>query len=100
MQGADPDDVARRLAEEARPQLGAEGFSDERIDELAFAFVNDHVGEGLNVGKDVGEPVTDDYPGQRPWAFAGGTIKQVIVDVSGEHFVDLEKEAVAMMSRE
>ena len=58
------------------------------------------VGEGLNVGKDVGEPVTDDYPGQRPWAFAGGTIKQVIVDVSGEHFVDLEKEAVAMMSRE
>jgi len=58
------------------------------------------VGEGMNVGKDVGEPVTDDYPGQRPWAFAGGTIKQVIVDVSGEHFVDLEKEAVAMMSRE
>lgn len=46
MQSADPDDVARRLAEEARPQLGAEGFSDERIDELAFAFVNDHIGEG------------------------------------------------------
>jgi hypothetical protein len=46
MQGTDPDDVARRLAEEARPHLGAEGFSDERIDELAFAFVNDHVGEG------------------------------------------------------
>jgi hypothetical protein len=46
MQSADPEDVARRLAEEARPQLGAEGFSDERIDELAFAFVNDHVGEG------------------------------------------------------
>jgi len=52
------------------------------------------------VGKDVGEPVTDDYPGERPWAFAGGTIKQVIVDVSGEHYIDLEKEAVAMMSRE
>jgi hypothetical protein len=26
--------------------LGAEGFSDERIDELAYAFVNDRVGEG------------------------------------------------------
>ena len=39
-------------------------------------------------------------PGERPWAFAGGTIKQVIVDVSGEHYIDLEKEAVAMMSRE
>jgi hypothetical protein len=46
MQRADPDDVARLLAEEARPVLGAEGFSDERIDELAFAFVTRHIGEG------------------------------------------------------
>ena len=46
MQSSDPDDVARRLAEAARPVLGAEGFSDERIDELAFAFVNDQIGEG------------------------------------------------------
>ncbi len=38
-------DVASRLAEGARPILGAEGFSDERIDELAYAFVNDHVGD-------------------------------------------------------
>jgi hypothetical protein len=46
MQRSDPDDVARLLAEEARPLLGAEGFSDERIDELASAFVTHHVGEG------------------------------------------------------
>ena len=58
------------------------------------------VGEGLNVGKDPGEPVTDDYPGTSPYAFTGGTIKQAIVDVSGEPFVDLEKEALAMMARE
>ena len=58
------------------------------------------VGEGLNVGKDPGEPVTDDYPGTSPFAFTGGTIKQAIVDVSGEPFVDLEKEAIAMMARE
>jgi hypothetical protein len=45
MQSPAPDDLARQLAEEARPILGAEGFSDERIDELAYAFVNDHVGE-------------------------------------------------------
>ena len=45
MRSPDPDDVARLLADEARPLLGAEGFSDERIDELAYAFVNDHVGE-------------------------------------------------------
>jgi arylsulfatase A-like enzyme len=58
------------------------------------------VGEGLAVGRDGGEPVTEDYPGDRPWAFTGGTIREVIVDVSGEHFVDLEKEAVALMARE
>jgi arylsulfatase A-like enzyme len=58
------------------------------------------VGEGLNIGKDAGEPVTDDYPGTRPYAFTGGTIKEVIVDVSGEAYLDLEKEAVALMARE
>jgi arylsulfatase A-like enzyme len=58
------------------------------------------VGEGLNIGRDAGEPVTDDYPGARPHAFTGGTIKEVIVDVSGEAYLDLEKEAVALMARE
>ena len=58
------------------------------------------VGEGLNIGKDAGEPVTDDYPGSRPYAFTGGTIREVIVDVSGEPYLDLEKEAVALMARE
>jgi hypothetical protein len=50
-------------------------------------------GEGLNIGKDGAEPVTDDYPGQAPWAFAGGTIRQAAVDVSGAPFVDLAAEA-------
>ena len=58
------------------------------------------VGEGLNVGKDPGEPVTDDYSGSTPYAFKGGTIKEAVVDVSGEHYVDLELEALAMMKRE
>ena len=58
------------------------------------------VGEGLNVGQDPGEPVTSDYAEVRPYRFAGGTIKQVIVDVSGDHFIDIEKEAIAMMARE
>jgi arylsulfatase len=58
------------------------------------------VGEGLNVGKDPGEPVTSDYSGSHPNAFTGGTIRQAIVDVSGEQYVDLEKEALAMMKRE
>jgi arylsulfatase len=57
-------------------------------------------GDGLCVGWDSGAPVTDDYPGSMPWRFTGGTIKRVAVDVSGEHYVDLEREAVAMMARE
>jgi arylsulfatase len=44
--------------------------------------------------------VTDDDAGARPWTFTGGTIRQVIVDVSGAPFVDIEKEALAMMRRE
>jgi arylsulfatase A-like enzyme len=50
-------------------------------------------GEGLNVGKDGAEPVTDDYPGQAPWPFTGGTIRYAAVDVSGQPFVDLAAEA-------
>ncbi len=57
-------------------------------------------GEGLNVGCDRGEAVTDDYPGDAPWPFTGGTIQRVVVDVSGSPYVDLEREAVAMLSRE
>jgi arylsulfatase A-like enzyme len=57
-------------------------------------------GEGLCIGRDGGEPVTSNYPGPHPHAFTGGTIDRVAVDVSGEPYVDLEREAVAMMSRE
>ena len=57
-------------------------------------------GEGLNIGRDSGAAVTDDYPGERPWALAGGTIERVIVDVSGEAYLDVEKEAMAMMRRD
>ena len=40
-------------------------------------------------------------PGRRRrTAFTGGTIKRVAVDVSGEPYVDLEREAQAMLSRE
>ncbi|HSZ40680.1 MAG TPA: arylsulfatase [Trebonia sp.] len=49
-------------------------------------------GEGLNIGKDSGEPVTGDYPGQAPWPFTGGSIKRAAIDVSGEAFVDLANE--------
>jgi arylsulfatase len=57
-------------------------------------------GDGLCIGRDSSDPVTADYPGQAPWRFTGGTIKRVAIDVSGEPYVDLEREAVAMMARE
>ena len=57
-------------------------------------------GEGLCVGRDSGAGVTDDYPGEQPWPFTGGTINRVAVDVSGEPYVDLEREAAAMLMRE
>ena len=56
-------------------------------------------GEGLNVGRDAGGPVsTSAY--ESPFAFSGGTIRDVIIDVSGEPYVDLELEAAAMMHRD
>ena len=52
------------------------------------------------MGRHSGEPVTDDYPGQPPYTFTGGTIDRVAVDVSGEPFIDLEREAQLMIMRE
>ena len=57
-------------------------------------------GEGLCVGRDGGAPVTDDYPGESPYRFTGGVIKQVRVNVSGAPYLDLEREAMAMLMRE
>jgi arylsulfatase A-like enzyme len=57
-------------------------------------------GEGLAIGRDVGDPVTQDYPGEQPYGFTGGTINRVAVDVSGEPYIDLEREAQAMLMRE
>ena len=57
-------------------------------------------GEGLCIGRDSGEAVTDDYPGEVPYRFTGGTIKRVAVDVSGEPYLDLERQAEAMLARE
>ncbi len=57
-------------------------------------------GEGLCVGRDSGAAVTDDYPGEHPYEFTGGSITRVAVDVSGQPYVDLEREAAGMLTRE
>jgi arylsulfatase len=35
-----------------------------------------------------------------PFAFAGGVIDRVVVDVSGDHYVDHEKEVLAYIARD
>ena len=57
-------------------------------------------GGGLVVGHSGAEPVADDYPGEAPWPFVGGTITRVLVDVSGEAFVDLAQEARAAFAHQ
>ena len=57
-------------------------------------------GEGLNVGKEGAEPVTDDYPGSSPWAFVGGEIHKATVDVDGHPWVDLKAELEGAFARD
>jgi arylsulfatase len=57
-------------------------------------------GSGLYVGRQEGEVITDEYPGEAPHRFTGGTINQLAIDVSGEAYLDLEREAALMLMRE
>jgi hypothetical protein len=57
-------------------------------------------GGGLVVGRSGAEPVVGDFPGEAPWAFVGGTIQRVVIDVSGEPFVDLAQEARAAFAHQ
>jgi len=56
------------------------------------------VGDGLCVGRDSASPVSPDYTA--PFPFTGGTIDRVIVDVSGDHYVDHEMEVLAYIARD
>ena len=48
------------------------------------------VGDGLCVGRDDASPVSPTYAA--PFTFTGGTIDKVVIDVSGERYVDHEAE--------
>ena len=47
--------------------------------------------------RDSGSAVADYQP---PFPFTGGTIERVAIDVSGDHFVDHEKEVLAYLTRD
>jgi arylsulfatase len=55
-------------------------------------------GSGVSVGRGNGSSVSSSYHGDFP--FTGGVIERVIVDVSGEHYVDHEKEVLAYLARD
>jgi len=55
-------------------------------------------GDGLCVGRDSLSAVSPHY--EPPFDFTGGTIDRVIVDVSGDDYVDHEKEAQAWLLRD
>ena len=57
-------------------------------------------GGGLVLARAGVEVVTDDYTGSAPHALVGAELKRVIIDVSGEAFVDLAREAAALYSRQ
>jgi arylsulfatase A-like enzyme len=57
-------------------------------------------GTSLYVGRQPGEPVTDDYPGDTPYEFIGGTLRLVSVNVSGKPFTDLEHHAAMLLKHQ
>jgi arylsulfatase A-like enzyme len=57
-------------------------------------------GSALYVGRQPGEPVTDDYPGESPHEFTGGTLRLVAVNVSGKPFTDLEHHAAMLLNHQ
>ena len=77
---------------------GEEKVGEEPIKTQLGAFAI--AGAALYVGRHEGEAITEDYPGEAPYRFTGGTIEQVAIDVSGEPYLDLEREAALMLMRE
>lgn len=77
---------------------GAEGTLTLYVDDRAVANGEivtqpgyfDPTGEGIRVGRSGGSSVTPEYTA--PFAFSGGTVDKVVVDVSGERYVDYEAQ--------
>jgi arylsulfatase A-like enzyme len=55
-------------------------------------------GAGLSVGRNSGSSVSGSY--KAPYAFSGGTIRQVVVDVSGKPYEDVEKELALAFAKD
>ncbi len=55
-------------------------------------------GEGSCAGRDTGQPVSTDYTS--PFTFRGGTITEVVIDVTGAPYHDLELDVATALARD
>jgi arylsulfatase A-like enzyme len=55
-------------------------------------------GEGLSVGRDTADPVSGEYTS--PFAFTGGRIAKVEVDISDDAYIDVERDFAAAFARD
>ena len=55
-------------------------------------------GEGLTIGRDSSDPVTKEYGA--PFAFTGGRIKVVEINIGDDLYLDLERDFHAAMARD
>jgi arylsulfatase len=55
-------------------------------------------GDGTSVGRDSASAVSPEY--DAPFPFTGGTIEKVVVDVSGEHYVDHEAQVIGWFMKD
>jgi arylsulfatase len=52
----------------------------------------------ITIGRSGPDVVSREY--RAPFEFRGGTIERVSINLTGEHYVDAEAEAKAMLARE
>jgi hypothetical protein len=55
-------------------------------------------GEGLTIGRDGSDPVTKEYAA--PFAFTGGRIRVVEINIGDDHYLDLERDFQAALARD
>ena len=86
-----PPECCRSITETTRSEKAESRPSWERSPSPAQVFTS----AGMPASQSL-----DDYPGEPPYRFTGGTIDRVAIDVSGEPYIDLEREAALMLMRE
>ncbi|AKF79883.1 arylsulfatase [Myxococcus fulvus 124B02] len=91
-------DLARGKGAPGRGRLFIDGELVAQSDISATMPLVISLGEGLTCGRDDNSAVSTMY--HPPFAFRGGTLREVVVDVSGEHLRDEQSERKTAMARQ